>query len=289
MSETDSTDKSVIKFHRKSEVEVNVTARKYKSVMASLCLPDNYFLPGQKVLSVGEGLSDFSRELHHKGVNSVAVDLIYAFGSKSTSLNKAINGLRNEETTINVLDYRESMNIKNPVLHGPEIGRIAAADAAKLPFPDNNFDTVAANHITAYIDWEKTLPELVRVVKQGGEVRLGGVGLKILYNHRLIDSRLQPQFNKSVFPKKLPEAMLWLERQNNLKTWVIFNDTVPRPIRRYHQADKIYEKYSEPLRVAGVLIIKKGSEKTPITGYLDKATEEIAVIHSGFKVQNLHE
>src|SRR5882672_618156 len=62
---------------------MTVTARSYEEVLFGLGIPDSYFTPGMRVLSVGEGLSDFSDRLSlEKGVDATAIDPIYSLGQK---------------------------------------------------------------------------------------------------------------------------------------------------------------------------------------------------------------
>ncbi len=264
-----------LKFHEHPKEKIIVTARSFEEVMTDLRLPDSYFTPNQKVLSVGEGLSSFASTLKEKGVSCVAVDQIYALGSRlldSQTMAEAEDELNlSSQKPIHVaqmdIDNRQGDLVIRE--RRPDIDQMVAADAAALPFPNECFDVVVAEYLTLYVDLEKTIPELIRVLKPGGEIRLGGVGLGLLINQKIIDDKFNVE-GRNVSPAlKMDEAFQWLGQQDNIFVWAIL-DGIPDNRKYSTNINAILlDKFGEPSYIAGTLIIKKNSPVQPVVGRMD--------------------
>lgn len=53
--------------------------------------------------------------------------------------------------------------------------RFMVGDAENIPFPDNTFDAVLSESVTAFTDKGKSLPEYFRVLKSGGYLGLNEI------------------------------------------------------------------------------------------------------------------
>lgn len=176
-----------------------VACRDYESVLNGLKIPDDYFVEGEKVLSVGEGFSNFSKKLHEeKSVDSIAIDPIYEIHGKTIKnedgTEEKINIFQSDPKKIAESLYKfyghsvrfddirgegtfEFPNGEEIPLLDPE--RSIAASVYKLPFPDNHFDKIVSYRVFEHIDFSKALPELLRVIKEGGEIRMAGLCLSV--------------------------------------------------------------------------------------------------------------
>lgn len=55
----------------------------------------------------------------------------------------------------------------------PDVDVVCDLSAGKLPFPDNHFDYIIANHSLEHIpNWFETMKEMARVVKVGGTIEI---------------------------------------------------------------------------------------------------------------------
>lgn len=169
-----------IRPERTRENPLQVSGREHDLVYSFLRLPQNYFHPGMKILSIGEGLSDFAKDLCvEKGADAIAIDPIYQIGRAvlQTDPKRVQDALRDAYDGRVV--YKSGYQSKQDEVLLPDPKKIAAAEIYNLPFTDGTFDTVFANQLLAYIDLSRAVPELVRVVKPGGEIRIGGRMLQV--------------------------------------------------------------------------------------------------------------
>lgn len=161
--------------------QVKVTPREYAVVRQGLRLPGNYFSTGDKVLSVGEGLSDFARKLHENyDVNVISVDPIYALGLKLFHKDPmVVERILTEAygTYVELMsadgwgvNYSERLPLPDPK-------RVIAGSVYKLGFPDNSFSKILSYRMFEHIDFALALPELLRLLKENGEIRMGGLRL----------------------------------------------------------------------------------------------------------------
>jgi SAM-dependent methyltransferase len=242
--------------------EVKITPRTFEEVKIWLHTPEDYFESGEKVLSVGEGLSDFARKLHEEGVNSYATDLIYVFGKNATNLDgidKAVSIYNKNKTSgplLTTLDNRTRLvpSKFGDAQNGPEIGRIAGADSAKLPFASESMDKVIGNFLMPYVDWKKTIPEFMRVLKPSGEIRLAGVELVLDHERKFIYPDYRRYMNRDL--KDVEVSLYNLAKQPNIHIWGF----VDQPYFEYYEGpfDQQDPRYAvDNHYIINTLIIRK--------------------------------
>ncbi len=109
----------------------------------------NSMIPGKSVLEIGSGIGLDTYTIAKHGLNVTAIDLTY------TGVKTAHDRFKK----------------------GKLYGLFAIADAESLPFNDNFYDYVYSFGVLHHAaDTEKTLKEVFRVLKRGGEARI------MLYN-----------------------------------------------------------------------------------------------------------
>lgn len=232
------------------ETELIVSNREYEEVSSELRLSQDYFLPGSKVLSVGEGLSNFASTLSERGVDIIAVDPIYSLGNeifeKSTS----------DTERVITQKYRRKVRFKDYRYKGLASNRpkepLVAGSVYELPFSDDSFTNVLGYRIFEHIDLSIALPEMARVLKKTGEIRLGGALLNAIPNEgKLLTGILQYDGSIGNFyfscANKLKEAFLKLSGMGNLlKAYVVLDGLPGRS-----------EVRNTGAYVAGTMIIRK--------------------------------
>lgn len=234
---------------------VQVTHRDFGTVYEGLTIPDSYFKPGEKVLSVGEGFSSFARDLLDQGVDIYAIDPVYNLPEDSLSepLAKLSDSLATETARAQVFNRHygtSSLSLSPRELLPPE--RIIAGSGDALPFPTGSFDKIISHRLFEHVDTSQVLPEFIRVMKQSGEVRYGGVMLHANpQSQQLLPGTWQydSSFGNTYFSSAVgfPEAMDWCDQQGDLSMYVAMTE-IPR---RNEIKDGL------GMYVAGTLIIRK--------------------------------
>ncbi|MBK24077.1 MAG: SAM-dependent methyltransferase [Halobacteriovorax sp.] len=97
-------------------------------------------LRDQSILDLGTGTGVLAREFAKNGANVTGLDISSEQVAMASSLAK------DEKLEINFV----------------------ASDANKLPFEDNSFEAITANQCFLYFDKEKVIPEIKRLLKNGG-------------------------------------------------------------------------------------------------------------------------
>lgn len=165
---------------RTKENPLQVSAREHDLVYSSLRLPQNYFRSGMKVLSIGEGLSDFARNLRtERGIQAIAIDPIYQLGRRVFQNDPQKVQKVLEDAYDGRVAYKKGYQRNQETVPLPEPKKVAAGEVYNLPFADTSFNTVFANQLLRYIDLSRAIPEFMRVLKPGGEIRIGGRMLQI--------------------------------------------------------------------------------------------------------------
>ena len=122
------------------------------------------------VLDLGSGTAEtFSREMTELGINVISLNphLVDPYNAQ-----KAIEGIRIEDRG----PMFGSLATRSTI---PWAGRSVAGLAQELPFADNTFDTVLAvassPHYIPPEDYQISMQEVARVLKEGGTAHLGPV------------------------------------------------------------------------------------------------------------------
>lgn len=237
-----------------SERPVVLSSREYKTVVKELRLPADYFSRGMKVLSVGEGLSDFARELHRKTrLDVIALDPIYALGRRvlEEDPGKVAKILREAYgREVELAQFQEESD-KIPL---PDRKRIVTGSVYELPFPDKSFDRVIGSRIGEHIDVNRAIPELVRVLKPEGGIRLSGILVSVIPSEeKLLPGRLEYDGywgDYYFLPiKGIEEAMQFLA-EKNLVVYVVLDE-----LPRRSEVREGLEAYN-----AGIMIIRRDNQ-----------------------------
>ncbi len=154
-----------------------VTGREYETVWKELYLTEASFRKGTKVLSIGEGLSDFAHCLHQRlGTIATPVDPIYACGPQLFNhdprvVHDVLRRSLGERYSFSTLGLRDPSRV--PL---PDPSTVVTADVYHTKFPDKSVDMVVAHQLAEYIDIDQAVQEMRRIVRlDNGEIRFGGV------------------------------------------------------------------------------------------------------------------
>ena len=246
--------------------EFVVSNRKYEEVSRDLRLPENCFSPNSRVLSVGEGLSGFASKLKQEGIEIVALDPIYSMGRElfGKSIPDTEKIIQNRyKGRVKFVDYR----FEKIASDQPEEPLIAGS-VHSMPFPDDTFTHVFGHRIFEHVDLSEVLPEMVRVLKKGGEIRLGGVMLSALAEEKKLLAGMYQYDGLSgglhfESAKGMMEAFLALSRNKDLKMYVIL-DGLP------HRSE-VRETGSY---IAGVIVIRKDNEIPKYTSFSEEERKQ---------------
>lgn len=159
--------------------ETVVTLRGYDEVRQDLFLDVDGIQEGSRIVSVGEGFSDFAQTLQHETHTRVlAIDPVYGYAHPQDGVELASQKIEN--AGVGRINRLEQVVVK-PFPPG-KLPEFAAASVYDLSFiPDGAIDLVLANRVLEHVDASKAIPELVRIVRPDGEVRLGTPS--IIYHH----------------------------------------------------------------------------------------------------------
>ncbi|MCL5784611.1 MAG: methyltransferase domain-containing protein [Patescibacteria group bacterium] len=239
------------------ERSVKVSPREYEIVEKKLHIPRSYFVSHARVLSVGEGLSDYSKKLGRKyKVDAIALDPIYELGKRILNKDpKKVAKILQKEygEAVEYIGLQQNFD-KVPL---PEKKRMIAGSTYNLPFSDAAFDLVVTNRMVEHIDLSKALPELVRVLKPSGELRMAGMfmvaqlGTGTLYPYQIeFSGSLLDWGYHTIQTLGTDKAFEWLQSQSALKAYVVA-DKLPRR-SEVRDGFKAYE--------VGVLMIRKDDQ-----------------------------
>lgn len=165
--------------------QIVVRDRKYEDVLNDLRTGREPFKPGQKILSVGEGLSDFGRKLAAETKASVvSIDPIYQLGRKvlQDRAGKAAKEIRKwfggkvAFSRVGDIGVTDGDRTRVPL---PDRKAIVAASVYELPFENEHFDQVLSFSLLEHVDFSRALPEMTRVLKDRGEIRMGGTHFQL--------------------------------------------------------------------------------------------------------------
>jgi len=187
-----------------------------------------------KILSIGEGFSNFAKRLYEDfSLDIVAIDRLY---SNPDFFNKSIEEL--SSLLGGTYKGRVSLPMFFPMCEGlapfpalPAKGRIAAADINDLPFPEASLDRIYGHYVIQYVNLYETLPELCRILKDNGEIRFGGSTTQVIgKDKRLISGKekytIDEEFIREWTIAGFNEAIAWA-REHNISVYVILADTTP--------------------------------------------------------------
>jgi SAM-dependent methyltransferase len=175
-----------------------VTGRGYEDLKKLYLIDERRYLrPSTTWLSVGEGLSDYASKTRKKsGVVFVAIDPIYKIGSKILQKDPEKVKTAVKETLGEVL-YAD--NSENPIVKSPdgtphktkrefplsEPDWLVAGNGFNLPFKGKSFDFIVSSFLLEHSNYQKLLPELLRVLKNDGEIRSYGCRFNIFTDRKI--------------------------------------------------------------------------------------------------------
>lgn len=172
---------------------------------------------------------------------------------------------------------------REPLFHDDKRFFFASFDAEEIPYEDNRFDLVIANHMLFYCEnREKVIREISRVLKPGGRLAASTYGKE--HMHEITDLVQQFDSRITLAAENLYERFgkengaVWLKTCFDTVKWVEYRDSLlvdkPEPVMEYilschgNQNQYILERYNKfrsflsdkmkkPLRItkeAGVFI-----------------------------------
>lgn len=259
------------------ENSIIVTGREYSLVSSSLRIPDNDLNPNTHILSVGEGLSDYVKRLHEKyQVNAVALDPIYALGNEILNSDPRAVQIVLKKYYKNQFIYESEFQIDKQSLSLPDTTQMIAGSVYNLPFTNESFNLVVSNRMAEHVNLFKAIPELLRVMKSDGELRISGLSFtadplnKKLYPRSIKFSGKKEDYGY-FFEESLDaiDALHDLIQQKALNAYVILN-SLPK---RSEVRDEL-NLYS-----VGLLIITRDNHNPQLTPWLESDTQ--AVLPSG--------
>ncbi|GEM_PF-2596474 len=232
--------------------EIVVSARDYEHVLSGLMMPEEYFLPGAKIVSVGEGLSSFISELNQKfDVEGIAFDPMYQHGPKKEIQKQLTEG---QMVYAHLREDKETDSEK-----GPAENEMVAGSVYDFPFKDRSLDLVIASYIAEHINLKRALPEMVRALKVGGEIRFSAAHFDIDPNEKIFlpFKTEYDGYEGTTFPsqtKDASEAIKWALKQQGLSLYVVTNG--------YNHRSEVR---SEGLINSGLFIVRKDSKAPVVT------------------------
>ena len=255
-----------IKHNATQEHPVFVSAETYEKVVEEARLPMSYQTPNSTVLSVGEGLSNFTKRLQQKGVRAYALDPIYSLGA---TLFQHEQPSTVDQSLLNrfggLVRFNRRWLHTDRKIDLPDPSTVIAGSVYDLPFQNNSFDLIIANRVYQHIDLAAALPELVRVMKPHGEIRISGALLHAQPEQRKLfplgftfsDNFRQYQPVSGI---RVNEAMEWLGSEQDLSSYTVLNG-----IPKNDELCEYHGMYS-----AGILIIRKDDQTPKILPYANE-------------------
>jgi|GEM_PF-6686812 len=160
---------------------IDITGRNSEIVIEELSLDLNAQPHGANVLILGEGFSDFGVKLQEQrqDLSILVADQLYAYVHPTDSPDVIKQKLKSVGINAYVSQTSALADASKKVSSSEKQPMYVAADIYKLPLADASIDVVYLNHVLEHIAFDKALPELVRVLKQRGEIRFGGTPFTI--------------------------------------------------------------------------------------------------------------
>lgn len=161
-------------------------------------------LPGQKILDLGTGTGVLAREFAKNSCDVSAVDISKEQIAMASSLAK---------------DDGVNINFK-------------VSDANTLPFEDNSFDVVTANQCFLYFDKKKVIPEIKRVLKEGGVFSTSHFCWmpfldKVAKKSEELILKHNPNWTAHSYSGEIPEFPEWAQESFELAGSFIYNEDIP--------------------------------------------------------------
>lgn len=251
-----------------------ITPRSYEEVMGLLRMPEEAVLSGSRVLSVGEGLSDFIRILNQRrqvlgfGTDPVyevegmrivwpdcieeTLELLADSPEKIQSALTRTYGLKEDGKSVPptlrpLVGYRPELSKRDEFLL-PDKKTLVAGSVYDLPFADQSFDYIFGTMLAQHMNSAKAIPELCRVAKS--EVRLVGYDLTVDTENNIFyvgSVHYESEYNDTyiVHGKGEDVAFNWLASQTDLSIYVYVNHLGNRSeLRRkgYYQSSLVIIK-----------------------------------------------
>lgn len=163
-----------------------VTPRSYELVAKSLGLDMENLKSGTKILSIGEGRSDFAsvinKKFEEKNITAVALDPIYSIANPKLSEEKFVDSIKSSGLSVKVgMPEHLASNTSFANLQDSYKNRLDVAGTIyQLPFAAESFDLIVLPSVFEYVDLNKAMPELLHVLKKNGEVRINRTQFSII-------------------------------------------------------------------------------------------------------------
>lgn len=161
---------------RKRRDVQHITARPFAEVVEDLGIDIAEIKSGESILSIGDGLSEFPDELAKRSGSVVtSADPVYSYVSPYDSLDEAKRKLwvaKERDPSLGHLEITSHWGWSTPKQSESRVTRVADS-VYRLSFDNKTFDQVLLDEVIQYIDLKMALPEMIRVLKSGGEIRFG--------------------------------------------------------------------------------------------------------------------
>ena len=241
---------------------IDITGRKSATVENELSLDLKTIPPGATVVSFGEGFSDFAVRLQEKrpDISVVAIDRLYAHANPKDSPEEIKRKLKTAGFEPQVWSGNQWSDAPSRASTAEKQPLYIASDLYKLALADASVDVVYLNHVLEHIDFGKALPELLRVVKENGEIRFGGTpftiknkdGKFVLYLGTITRDTYDGSVLRGPDSKTFTEGLRTLAAEADTAMFTYLSQTDARP-----------EGPAPTLLEIRTLVIKKG-EQPPI-------------------------
>lgn len=217
-----------------------LTGRSFEVVHEYLRLPHAAQLSKLQVLSIGEGLSNYAQTLKNEfGVRAVAIDPLYQsasiFQQEKQEVQYEVSKYFGDQVIVRNIERSNLLDSASRLFPKLANGDLVAGSIYDLPFASHSVDLITANRVFEHIIFPESISELLRVIKETGEIRLSGLFLTgvpsegYVYDHILnpID-RCSGVWVPHQGLGNGFEILSALKRHQNISSYLVF-DQFPKP------------------------------------------------------------